>query len=629
MTATLTAGSTRRAADRIRTLTPPPWVTVAVSVLVGFQPLLYLPGAGLDSSWNFALSLAHHDGLAWGRDVAFTYGPLGFLSIVTPLSAGMTAVAVLAQLAVTALCATACVMLVGRERPWIALGVSILTTLVLTADGYPTALLLVVALLAVTWSMGRAPGRGWPFAIGLASGLALLVKFNLGVTTIAVAAVAAVLARPTVRLFEIAGGAVIGVVGGWLAAGQSLSDFVPWLRQSVELARGFSLAMGTAPSYFSMEWLAAAVAAGVILLLLALSGVLATSGLGWRARAAVLGILLIVGVSAWFAATVRFDRSHMAVLPLVVIVLGLPLSASILIRPPWAPVLLALATIGSGFAIGVALTGSAWLGSVVRPAATVEADVQAVRFVSSSAARTEALDSARREILESYPVPDWERTSPNPSVAELRPPAKEIFDALAGRSVHVEPWAVSLAWAAGLSWHPVPVFQSYTAYTADLDELNASALSNGPEAVLRQSAAIDKKNPLWESPRYQEALLCRFRQVAFDGTWQALVAGPDRCGAPQDLGSMDAAADQVVPVPMRANALVVANVEPVDVSGQVSATLTCGTTPYRVGQGLPSGPLVMDASPSGWSQASIPSPCTTLSSSIPAHISFSALPLAP
>src|SRR4051794_13965709 len=36
---------------------------------------------GLDPSWNAVLVYAHEQGLQFGKEIAFTYGPLGFLSI--------------------------------------------------------------------------------------------------------------------------------------------------------------------------------------------------------------------------------------------------------------------------------------------------------------------------------------------------------------------------------------------------------------------------------------------------------------------------------------------------------------------------------------------------------------------
>ena len=39
----------------------------------------YYPSFGLDASWAMALGQFFHDGLQFGPDVTFTFGPLGFL----------------------------------------------------------------------------------------------------------------------------------------------------------------------------------------------------------------------------------------------------------------------------------------------------------------------------------------------------------------------------------------------------------------------------------------------------------------------------------------------------------------------------------------------------------------------
>src|ERR1700730_10365439 len=44
------------------------------------------PEGGLDNSWNIAINLAYKYHLQFGRDFAFTYGPLGFLNSRLPIS---------------------------------------------------------------------------------------------------------------------------------------------------------------------------------------------------------------------------------------------------------------------------------------------------------------------------------------------------------------------------------------------------------------------------------------------------------------------------------------------------------------------------------------------------------------
>ena len=54
-----------------------------------------------------------------------------------------------------------------------------------------------------------------------------------------------------------------------------------------------------------------------------------------------------------------------------------------------------------------------------------------------------------------------------------------------GRTVHIDPWRADVATAyPGIRWRPMPVYQSYSAYTAGLDELDAgSDAVGGPAAA--------------------------------------------------------------------------------------------------------------------------------------------------
>lgn len=53
-------------------------VAVIAAVIFWPQPSVD-PSVGLDPSWQAGLALARIDHIAWGRELVFTYGPLGFL----------------------------------------------------------------------------------------------------------------------------------------------------------------------------------------------------------------------------------------------------------------------------------------------------------------------------------------------------------------------------------------------------------------------------------------------------------------------------------------------------------------------------------------------------------------------
>src|SRR5579862_1366778 len=55
------------------------------TLLLAFILLIVIPavpfamGPGLDASWAIGLNMGHFDKMVFGRDIIFTYGPLGYL----------------------------------------------------------------------------------------------------------------------------------------------------------------------------------------------------------------------------------------------------------------------------------------------------------------------------------------------------------------------------------------------------------------------------------------------------------------------------------------------------------------------------------------------------------------------
>src|SRR5947207_1288773 len=69
-------------AAQVRRRPRAPWLAAVALVLAAltWQVQNFKPHVGVDNSWAIALHLAAVHGLDYGRDVVFTYGPLGFLS---------------------------------------------------------------------------------------------------------------------------------------------------------------------------------------------------------------------------------------------------------------------------------------------------------------------------------------------------------------------------------------------------------------------------------------------------------------------------------------------------------------------------------------------------------------------
>lgn len=98
----------------------------------------------------------------------------------------------------------------------------------------------------------------------------------------------------------------------------------------------------------------------------------------------------------------------------------------------------------------------------------------------------------------------------------LRP---ETVELLSGHTFDVFPWDIAMAELYGFKWNPRPVFQSYQAYTSYLDLLNAGHFSpdDTPEYIIYSVKSIDRKYPVFYEPATFRRLLMIYEPCSKDG----------------------------------------------------------------------------------------------------------------
>jgi hypothetical protein len=473
------------------------------------------PGPGVDPSWAAALSMAAHQSLAFGQELVFAYGPLGFLAqpyLYYPVTAGLAGLYVGALQIATA----GSILWVARASfgffgaALIALAISKMAILVL-----PTTLLVApLTFLWCAYAIRRDSDR-WFLVIavggGLVGALELLIRLNVGFVVLALCGVTLVMERER-RLRNLAvfvGSAVSSFLVFWLVSGQDVRAVPDYLRYSFEILTGYSDAMAFEDVSRKSEYFAAAAVAAVVLFIAWRN----TEGWSRRDRLKLLALGAVLAYPTFKQGFVRHDVSHAGVWFIS--------AAVVLIALSWRRDRRAETALGLVCAL-LALGAARATPDQLNPLRSADNAVDQLRTMLTSK-RLTAIGEARAAMRNSYGL--------DPRIIALT----------RGRTVHIYGAETSVAWAyPEMRWHPLPAFQSYVTYTSRLDQLNARALStDGPEFVLRgPEAPTDNRNFTLEAPETMLTMFCRYEEVAGVSSWQLLKRGANRCGSPRKIGSV-------------------------------------------------------------------------------------------
>jgi hypothetical protein len=506
--------------------------------LLAWRVGMNAPGAGLDPSWNAGLTMAAHDGLRFGREIVFSYGPLGFLQSPYIWYSGLGVLAFLFTAAVYLGFCVALVWALGRVLP-LLLGAVLAFLLIGALPPLEQALLLAVIASLALLERERPPRALDAFVVGAATFAAIeaLVKLSTGPTIAAVFLLALVGARAGGR--RIAAYLVLFVVellALWLLAGQRLDAIPDFLANTREIVSGYSSAMIREVDVAHWKVVVASIAAAITTLAL----VAACAAGRFRDRRALYagaGLMAIAAFSIFKEGVVRTDAGHLSLYFATACVLWIAIPWT---RARW-PWLLAGAA-------AIALAGlpvrTAGTPTNLDPVANVRDAAEQVRNLFSPGRRADLIAAGRAGMKATYRLDPQTRA------------------ALRGGTVAIEPWEAGVAWAYELDWNPLPVFQNYSAYTAGLDRLNAETIESpkGPERILRENPLqvlpefptqdLDSRFSGWDPPEQQRAVLCNFAPLHTTERWQVLGRMPDRCGESRPAGSVEAGEGEAVDVPV-------------------------------------------------------------------------------
>jgi hypothetical protein len=488
---------------------------------------LATPGTGLDFSWIGGLYMAADEGKHFGTEVVWTYGPLGFL--VAP-QLWFSWLAVLSYIYFGALFfAFTAVLTWSVERTAGLLAAAVIVYVAGSTFGFLAyqPLLLAVGLAFAAMRADR-PDRALGILViggGLLCAIEPLVKLSIGPPTVLIVVLGLIGARAERRQWAtFAAIAVVGFFALWFAAGQGIGNLWDYGVNGIQVITGYNEAMAYATAD---AWEAVAIILLALGLVLFVRRARFRDALaGWMATA----LTLVAAYVLFKYGTTQFGKGAAPLIALAALF-------GIFLMVPWprrnvAPFLVATVVIWALVAHSDPTPDS------IDPVPNLEAFKRSAELAIRPGFRQGKIDQARANLRTALAVPPG------------------ILAALKGKSVAVEPWEISAAWAYELDWHPLPVIESYTAYTRKLDRLNSAAVESesGPQMLLRQWSPVGRpgfggREAAWDPPEQTLAEVCDFVPVLTEGAWQVMTRIRDRCQKPTPAGSESARAGEPVKVP--------------------------------------------------------------------------------
>ena len=507
---------------------PMGWGILFLLLIAGIFNYPNYPEASLDGSWRMALGYFFQHGFQFGKEVIFTYGPLGFSMGKTYSGLQFQAIVVV-QLAIAILGAYVIIhegrRLQGLSRWGFFIG------FFLFGITYEDALhMLLIALMGFQLLRGDGGRRG-RLVLLLALTMLGSIKFTnlmLAAFVVAVSVTYALWAgrrRDALFMVGVFGG---GFIAAWFLCGQNPLNLPAYLRSSWAISQGYTEAMGF-PTPWSPLW-KAFIVLGVIS-----SYLLLHLGLNPNKPRALANVIMLAGFifMNWKHGFVRAD-GHMIGFFFCAL---LPLTAypALLEDPPRFRRLHYAAFLLTGIMVLWGIESALNL-NVRSSIAIIESKIWTNLEKTFYPAATQQVYHDRLLLTKSsVDLPETRKLVGGASLDQLgHEQATAIFN--------------------DFNYRPRPVIQSYSVYSPYLAKLNGDfyASDHAPDYVLLKIQTIDGRMPMMDDPEVWRLLPHRYDFVQIERGYQLWRRLPGRfdpaAAARQPLLSTELSVGQKLPL---------------------------------------------------------------------------------
>jgi hypothetical protein len=468
------------------------WFNQALRFLIAcFAFLLILqPGhpvadVALDSSWASVLAHGLLQKAQWGSDLIFTYGPLGFVTPYLGYTPGIFGAYLAAQAISGLLYGISLWLALANAKPAYLLPLAAAFTCFgpLLPGDIVWLTCPAIALIAISHLIDHPQASAFQaFAVALLAlfpALMPLIKASL-LPIWAVWAASGAIMLTIAEKRRLAALHLLLAIGmplwAWHICGEHISGIMPYIHNSLLIARGYAMTMGTPPADGEID------ALGIAALAFSLCTFIIAS---LQRKRRPISIALMAGAAicllvSFKSAYTRADRFHLFIFPVAeIIVLSLlpcRLTKNEDRKTAWIaiPQWLGIAT-----SFLILLIAQPAFNVILQLHATSAWISQALNIIGSTKSLESTLD-VRRD--------SYARLASLPIIAEK----------IGHDPVDIFSYEQGVAYINDFNVSPRPVFQGYSAYSQDLTRLNNAfyASKKAPPWLLFKLQTIDNRLPL-------------------------------------------------------------------------------------------------------------------------------------
>ena len=479
--------------------------------------------SGLDDSWVYAINLFFHEGKLWGRNIIFTYGPLGMVFRTIPMGSNVPAALSFWLILDVFMCVLLAYILFSKRMERInSRPQNIIASLIMfyvgacflkgfDITGEHVLIYLVMMLLSVCWYIDNMK---FFIAAAILTVLSMLLKFSAAVTNFLSLSVfvfvCAMSGKSWRKYFAVLCCVPILFCALFLAYNLDVNELIYYIRGSYEISSGYNSAM-------SYEWPNLAIVyflfTGTIFVLLIILCAFTRCRHSFS-YAALFAAVMFMAFKHGLAV-----RHYSIFMPLLFIYLSI-YTLFMEHETPIASSTMHFLAASLCIFFCITLVISAQSNEKNASAKVMSLPVKMLQAAGVNSTTLEKIHRNGSLLLSGMitdPITSFCRRvddamthdGHNYDARDIKTPSE--FLTIAGdKTMSVYPWDISHVQDFTANYKTMPIFQAYSAYTHWLDELNADFFADdntAPQYVIFNLNTIDDRFPLIECPaEYLEIL---------------------------------------------------------------------------------------------------------------------------